>query len=205
MSEIKIVNAAGLACPQPVVLAKQAIEANEQVKVIVDNETALENVKRLGAKLGCDVLSAAKAGGSVFEVTLTRKAGVTVPANDIPEKGTTSGAVSGPFVIVCAEDKMGRGSDELGSVLIRAFLHTIAGQAEKPDVMIFYNTGVKLTLQGAETLDDLKELAAAGVEILVCGTCLNYFDAKDQLGVGLVSNMYDIAGTMSQAGRLLTP
>ena len=100
---------------------------------------------------------------------------------------------------------MGRGNDELGAVLIRAFMHTIAGQAEKPDVMIFYNTGVKLALQESEVLDDLKELAAAGVEMLVCGTCLNYFEAKDRLGVGVVSNMYDIVGTMSKAGRLINP
>jgi selenium metabolism protein YedF len=204
MSEMKIVNAAGLACPQPVILAKQAIEINEKVKVIVDNDTALENVKRLGTKLGCDVISESKADGSIFEITLTRKAGASISAEDISVT-CAAPAVSGPFVIVCAEDKMGRGNDELGSVLIRAFMHTIAGQAEKPDVMIFYNTGVKLTVQGSEVLDDLKQLAAAGVEILVCGTCLNYFDLKDKLGVGMVSNMYDIAGTMSRAGRLLTP
>jgi selenium metabolism protein YedF len=112
---------------------------------------------------------------------------------------------SGPFVIVIAENKMGRGNDELGYVLIRAFLHTIALQAEKPDIMIFYNTGVKLAIQGSEVLDDLKELASAGVEMLVCGTCLNYFEAKEKLGVGVVSNMYDIAGIMSRAGRLLVP
>ncbi len=203
MSEIKIVNAAGLACPQPVVLAKDAIEKNEKVKVIVDNETAVENVTRMGTKLGCDVSKEAKTGG-IFEITLTRKAGAPVPAQDISVSCDAPPTASGPFVIVCAEDKMGRGNDELGSVLIRAFMHTIAGQAEKPDVMIFYNTGVKLTLQGSETLEDLKELAAAGVEILVCGTCLNYFEVKEKLGVGVVSNMYDIVETMSRAGRLLT-
>jgi len=204
MSEIKIINATGLACPQPVVLAKEAIEKSEKVKVIVDNETALENVTRLGTKLGCDVSREAKAGG-VFEITLTRKAGAPMPSENIAVSCNAAPAASGPFVIVCAEDKMGRGNDELGSVLIRAFMHTIAGQAEKPDIMIFYNTGVKLTLQGAETLEDLKELAAAGVEILVCGTCLNYFEVKEKLGVGVVSNMYDIVETMSRAGRLLTP
>ena len=100
---------------------------------------------------------------------------------------------------------MGRGNDELGDVLMRAFLHTICLEKAKPDVLIFYNTGVKLTVQGSEVLDDLKEMAAAGVELLVCGTCLNYFEIKDQLAVGIVSNMYDIAQTMSRAGRLLTP
>ncbi|NLX53131.1 MAG: sulfurtransferase-like selenium metabolism protein YedF [Deltaproteobacteria bacterium] len=202
MSEMKIVNATGLACPHPVVLAKEAIEKNEKVKVIVDNETALENVTRMGTKMGCDVSKEARAGG-VFEITLTRKPGATMP--DVPVSCVASSPSAGPFVVVCSEDKMGRGNDELGAVLIRAFLHTLAEQAEKPDVMIFYNTGVKLTVQGAETLDDLKTLAAAGVEILVCGTCLNYFEVKDKLGVGVVSNMYDIVETLSRAGRLLSP
>lgn len=204
MNEIKIVNATGLACPQPVVLAKQAIETNERVKVIVDNETALENVKRLGAKLGCDVFSESKAGGGIYEIILTRKANISLPAQDLPVTCDVP-AACGPFVIVCAADKMGRGDDELGYVLIRAFFHTIAGQAEKPNFIIFYNTGVKLTVDGSEVLDDLKELSSAGVEILVCGTCLNYFAMKEKLAVGVVSNMYDIASIMSKAGRLLTP
>ena len=204
MSEIKIVNARGLSCPQPVVLAKQAIETNEKVKVIVDNETALENVKRLGTKLGCDI-KVEKKKDNIYEINLKRKTGATGAKDElVPSCGATP-AQSGPFVIVISADMMGRGNDELGYVLIRAFFHTIALQAEKPDIMIFYNTGVKLAIQGSEVLDDLKELASAGVEMLVCGTCLNYFEAKEKLGVGVVSNMYDIAGIMSRAGRLLVP
>jgi len=114
-------------------------------------------------------------------------------------------AKSGPFVIVVSEDKMGRGNAELGTVLIKAFMHTVAGQAKKPDVMIFYNTGVQLTVQGSDVLEDLKQLEGEGVQILVCGTCLNYFEIKDKLAVGVVSNMYDIVEIMSSAGRLLVP
>jgi selenium metabolism protein YedF len=204
MSEFIIVDATGLACPQPVVLAKAAIEKNAKVKVIVDNETALENVKRLGNKHGCDVQSRSQAGG-LFEITLQRKTDTPLSVQVTPETCDAPFSGPGPFVIVCADDKMGTGHDELGSVLIRAFMHTVAGQDRKPDVMIFYNTGVKLTLEGAETLEDLKALARAGVDILVCGTCLNFFGVKEQLGVGTVSNMYDIVRIMSQAGRLLTP
>ncbi len=201
MGEVKIVIATGLACPQPVVLAKQAIERHDRIKVIVDNDTALENVKRLGAKMGCEVKAEKKDNGT-FEIDLTRMAGV-VP---VKEEGTLSPSeLSGPFVIVLSENKMGRGNDELGYVLVRAFLHTIAEQSQKPDVMIFYNTGVKLAVQGSEVLDDLKALEMAGVEIIVCGTCLNYFEVKDILGVGVVSNMYDIAATMSRARRLINP
>ena len=202
MSEIKIVNALGLACPQPVVLAKQAIETNEKVKVIVDNETALENVKRLGTKLGCDIKVEKKKDGS-YEINLTRKADSSGAKEDLyPSRGATP-AVSGPFVIVISASTMGRGNDELGYVLIKAFLHTVAGQAKKPDVMIFYNTGVKLTVQGLEVLEDLKQLESDGVQLLVCGTCLNYFEIKDKLAAGTVSNMYDIVEIMSRAGRLL--
>jgi len=204
MSDMKIVNATGLACPQPVVLAKQVLESHEQVRVIVDNDTAQENVKRLGVKSGCDVRSDKKSDGT-YEINLTRKAGAAgVKEEFTPSCGATPAWI-GPFVIVISADKMGRGNDELGYILIRAFLHTIALQAEKPDVMIFYNTGVLLTLQESEVLDDLKEMASGGVEMLVCGTCLNYFEAKEKLGVGVISNMYDIAGIMSRAGRLLVP
>ncbi|MEE9914036.1 MAG: sulfurtransferase-like selenium metabolism protein YedF [Deltaproteobacteria bacterium] len=204
MGEVKIVIATGLACPQPVVLAKQAIEHHDRIKVIVDNDTALENVKRLGAKMGCEVKAEKKKDGT-FEIDLTRTSDVvSAMEKGIPSHYSTSEA-PGPFVIVLSENKMGRGNDELGYVLVRAFLHTIAEQSQKPDVMIFYNTGVKLVVQGSEVLDDLKALEMAGVEILVCGTCLNYFDVKDKLGVGMVSNMYDLAATMSRAGRLIYP
>ena len=177
MSEVKIVNARGLTCPQPVVLAKQAIETNEQVKVIVDDETALENVKRLGSKQGCDVQVEKKNDGT-YEINLTRKAGTN--EESVALCGEAS-AASGPFVLVISADTMGRGNDELGYVLIRAFLHTVCLQKEKPDVMIFYNTGVNLTVQGSEVLEDLKQLESEGVQLLVCGTCLNYFEIKDKL------------------------
>ncbi|MFZ1037900.1 MAG: sulfurtransferase-like selenium metabolism protein YedF [Smithella sp.] len=204
MTKIKIVDARGLSCPQPVVLAKQAFESNEQVIVIVDNETALENVNRLGSKLGCEVKIEAKSG-KIFEIHLMRN----VDSNADQKAFVTSCAAGqgrpGPFVIVIAGDKMGRGNDELGHVLVKTFLHTVAGQAQKPDVMIFYNTGAKLTVQGSDVLDDLKKLESKGVQILVCGTCLNYFEIKDKLAVGIVSNMYDIVEIMSSAGRLFTP
>jgi hypothetical protein len=64
---------------------------------------------------------------------------------------------------------------------------------------------VKLATQDSEVLDDLKNLATTGVEMLVCGTCANFFNIKDQIAVGIISNMYDIAGAMSRAGRLVVP
>jgi selenium metabolism protein YedF len=203
MQDIIIVDARGLSCPQPVVLAKKALESNKKVKVIVDNDTALENIKRLAGKFGCDINVESKDGG-IYEIQIIRGADFNKD-QDFVATCESGAAKSGPFVVVIAEDKMGRGNDELGTVLIKAFLHTVAGQAKKPDAMIFYNTGVKLTVQGSDVLDDLKQLESEGVQILVCGTCLNYFEIKDKLAAGVVSNMYDIVETMSGAGRLLAP
>jgi selenium metabolism protein YedF len=200
MKKTKTVDARNLSCPQPVILAKQAIEEHEQVTVIVDNDTALENVKRMATKLGCSIKTAKKKDGA-WELYLTRSTQNVV--EDAP--GCEEIAERGPFIIVFSADKMGRGNDELGDVLIRAFIHTICEQENKPAAMIFYNTGVKLTVQGSDVLDDLQQLAAGGVEILICGTCLNYFEIKDKLAVGVVSNMYDIASLMSRAGRVITP
>ncbi|MGP8155057.1 MAG: sulfurtransferase-like selenium metabolism protein YedF [Smithella sp.] len=204
MTKIKVIDARGLSCPQPVVLAKQALESNKQVTVIVDNETALENIKRLGSKLGCDVKIEAKSSG-IYEIQLARNTGSNTDHSVFVSSCATGQGGPGPFVIVISGDKMGRGNDELGYVLIKAFLHTVAGQAEKPNVLIFYNTGVNLTMQSSDVLDDLKKLESEGVKLLVCGTCLNYFEIKDKLAVGIVSNMYDIVEIMSCAGRLLTP
>ena len=203
MTDIFIVDARGLSCPQPVVLAKKALESNKKVNIIVDNETALENVKRLGTKLGCDVRVQEKSSG-IYEIQITHISDFNKEQDFVAS--CEAGIVSmGPFVVVISENKMGRGNDELGTVLMKAFLHTIAGQTKKPDVMIFYNTGVKLTVEGSDVLEDLKHMESEGVQILVCGTCLNYFELKDKLAVGTVSNMYDIVDTMSSAGRMLMP
>ncbi|MGB5219379.1 MAG: sulfurtransferase-like selenium metabolism protein YedF [Smithella sp.] len=204
MGDTKIVDARGLACPQPVVLAKQALETNEKIKVLVDNETALENVKRLGTKLGCDIKVEQKKDRT-FEIKLKLKKGAVVSKEEFVPSCSAVTTASGPFVIVLSANTMGHGNDELGSVLIRSFLHTVAEQSQKPDTIIFYNTGVKLTVQGSEVIDDLKQLESAGVQLLVCGTCLNYFEIKDKLAAGTVSNMYDILDAMRRAGRLLTP
>jgi len=100
---------------------------------------------------------------------------------------------------------MGRGNDELGYVLIRSFIHTLLTLNPLPDTIIFYNTGVKLAVRDSEVLDDLKQLEEAGTSILVCGTCTNYFAISDTLGVGCISNMYDITSIMGGAGRLIMP
>jgi selenium metabolism protein YedF len=203
------VDARGLACPQPVLLAKRAIAENEEVTVIVDNEIAVENIRRLAVKTACGFSVTEKEGG-VREIALARTgAAGQAPADAGAEAGSSCGVASGkeagPFVVILSDNHMGRGDDVLGDVLIRAFIHTLAQLKPLPETIICYNAGVKLAVKESTVLDDLQQLAQAGVDILVCGTCVNYFNLSDQIAAGRISNMYDIAETMAGAARLLRP
>ena len=100
---------------------------------------------------------------------------------------------------------MGHGNDELGAILMKSFIHTAIDLEHGPDVMILYNTGVKLATPDSGVVDDLKALEAKGVKILVCGTCVNFFELGGKIAAGIVSNMYDIAGALSTAGRIVKP
>lgn len=199
----KIIDARGLACPQPVVLAKKALENNDTIIVIVDNETARENVRRLAEKSGC-AITVDPAPDNTFRLTLSKTG--SAPSSDMTAHASGSTPASGgPNVFVIASNVMGKGDDVLGEVLMKAFIHTIFDLEYLPDTMIFYNTGVKLAARGSDVLDDLKKLEEQGVEILVCGTCANFFNIKEEISAGIISNMYDIAGAMSRAGRIIMP
>lgn len=201
------INAKGLACPQPVILAKKALERNDSVLVLVDNRAAVENVTRLGESSGCAVEVKEDSSG-VFSIRLEKRSGARVPEDFTAACSAeeASGAkVAGPTVFVIASNAMGQGDDDLGMLLMKAFVHTTTELDRRPDVMIFYNTGVKLAAKDSDVVDDLKALEAKDVRILVCGTCANYFKLGDSLGAGVISNMYDIASILGGAGRIVRP
>jgi len=188
------IDARGRACPQPVLMTKKAIDAGEDCVVIVDNEAARDNVCRMAKSQGCEARVEERDG--CFRITVTRGSTRHEEKNAFP--------VAGPTVVVFPFDRMGTGDDDLGGILVRAFLHTLAEINPRPDVMIFFNGGVKLATDGSEVLEDLSALEKAGTRILVCGTCLDFFGLKDKLRAGMISNMYDIAETMLSAGRIVS-
>ena len=100
---------------------------------------------------------------------------------------------------------MGSGNDELGKVLIKGFIFAVTQLDTLPKTMLFYNGGATLTTEDSDSLEDLKSLEAQGVEIMTCGTCLDYYGLKDKLAVGTVTNMYSIVETMANAGRIVRP
>ena len=200
------VNALGDACPIPVVKTIKALASlggAGTVETLVDNQVAVENLKRLAADKGCEV-AVAQAAEKEWHVVLTASEGVEVAAEEadgaqcyIPAKKN--------LVVQVSSDAMGTGSDELGRNLMKAFIYAVTQQDELPATMLFYNGGAHLTCEGSPALDDLKALAEQGVEILTCGTCLNHFGIADTLAVGEVTNMYVICQKLEQASHIVRP
>jgi selenium metabolism protein YedF len=100
---------------------------------------------------------------------------------------------------------MGRGSDELGWALLQTYIQTIKDVQPLPARILFYNSGVKLVTAASGALGALVQLQELGVEILVCGTCLDFFQLKSAIQVGHISNMHEIMSAMAEAGRLVSP
>ncbi len=191
----------GMACPLPVVNAKKALaEMSEgQLEVAVDNKTAVQNLQNLGKSLKVET-EAIERGEADFAVVFT-KTGAEAPAED----GCGELVPAGDKVVVLSSEFMGTGDDELGAVLMKAFTFALTQQDELPQVILAYNGGVKLTVEGSPVLEDLQKLADAGVEIYSCGTCLNHYGLTEKLAIGEVTNMYVIAQKQLEARVVVRP
>ena len=195
----QIVDARGKACPTPVIMARKVMAAGENTfTVLVDNPTAVENLKRLAANQGFD--AAVTEGEGEFSLAFTR-AGCQACEEAVSSPLPAPGADWAVFV---GRDIIGDGDRELGANLMRMFFYTLTQSEDKPGAVLFMNAGVKLPTLDEQIVEHLKALEAAGVEIQVCGTCLNFYGLTDQLKAGTVSNMYDIVSRMQRAAKVLS-
>ncbi len=200
-----VVDARGLPCPQPVIKTKEALEqySGEPLQVIVSSQESRDNVMRFLTHNGIEIDRTEEKSGEFY--IHTRKSEAKIQAEIPQETYVCAPQPTGVgTTIFINKDRIGHGSDELGNNLIKAFIATIKDLSVQPRTICFMNSGVKLTVKGAETLFYLKELEEKGIEILICGTCLNYFNLKEQLGVGKISNMYDISETMLKSSKVIS-
>jgi selenium metabolism protein YedF len=201
MEEImkNIIDARGLPCPQPVIKAKKALEQYKVITVIVSDQTACDNVGNMAKSQGCSVSVQKKKDGIYLSIDKTESEAETkaLSIENIRFSGQKK------TVLAVSQNRMGKGDDQLGEILIRMFFHTLAETPPLPETIVFFNSGVKLTVEGSEIIGDLKEIANKGTKILICGTCLDFFKIKDKIKVGNVSNLYDVKEVLFAAEKII--
>ncbi|MCL2862364.1 MAG: sulfurtransferase-like selenium metabolism protein YedF [Firmicutes bacterium] len=192
----KTINMRGFPCPKPMIEAKKELskETTEGILVMVDNMPSVQNLEKFSKSINHD-FSYVKKSNTVFEVTIIK---TTTKSTLINHQQLTTNHQS-PITyygVSIGRDTMGDGEKELGKILIKGFIYSLTELETPPKFIAFLNSGVFLTNENSNTIDDLKQLKEKGVEILSCGTCLNYYNLKKP-AVGEVANMYEIVEKLS--------
>jgi selenium metabolism protein YedF len=197
---VEKIDARGLSCPAPVLETKAAVENSHprRIEVLLDNEPAKQNVTRFLNSQGYQ--TEVNQEGGLFMVIGTGR-GEAAPAPQ--PKATATRTDVGKIMVMVAADRMGSGDDELGGKLMINFIKTLKEMGDELWRLVFVNSGVKLTIDGAGTLEDLKDLEAGGLTILVCGTCLDHFKLLEKKQVGQTTNMLDIVTAMQLADKVI--
>ncbi len=217
---MEYVDATGLVCPKPVIMAKKALKESNEITIDVDNEMSCENLQKMAKvmDLSCQVSKE----GSVFRLVMVKNKhteraeissgennGVVGDSGTAREAGAWKGGAAGKsddsYIVVFSSRFVGQGDDTLGAALMKSFIYTLTEAEVLPECMIFYNGGVWLTTEGSPVLEDMQKLEEAGVEILSCGTCLNFYGLEQKLKVGQVTNMYVIVEKQRKAFRIIRP
>ncbi len=196
------IDAIGKACPMPVILAKKELDKGlKELTIIVDNKIAVENLSRLAQTRGMNVYVTEKEGNYEVDLQTSGKPAQTETMS-APSACTSSGC---GYAVFIGKDVVGQGERELGENLMKMAIYTLSKSDEVPASLLFMNSGVKLPAgEEPQIIDSLRELEEKGCEILVCGTCLNYYGLTEKLKIGVVSNMYDILEKMQTAAKVIT-
>lgn len=187
-------------CPQPVIETKKIIEEEplQTVEVIVDDEAARVNVTRFAVSRGYTVKE--KENGPGRHRLILTPGGVSGSIKEHPDTSKKTGNT----VFFIKDYGIGSPDKELGELLIKTFFQTIHDISPLPDKLIFMHGGVKHTVEGSECLDIIKKLENIGIDILVCGTCLDYYKIKNNLKAGRISNFFEIASILNTADNTVT-
>lgn len=215
---MKTLDMLGKPCPIPVVNAQKVLAEPdaEGVVVVVDNFVAVQNLEKMARGTGRGFSYVAD-GESRYTVTIVNNGGgdkgfagassppeaAGGPQQSLAEGGCFPAEKRGPVALI-GSDSMGRGSEELGKLLIKGFIFSLTQLDPLPEAVIFLNSGAYLTTEGANTVPDLLSLQEKGVAIYTCGTCANYYKLTESLAVGSITDMMKITTMLAKAAGVIT-
>jgi len=201
---LKKLDARNKDCPLPVIETKKLLvdlKENDSLEVLVDNHIAVQNLCKMAAQKEIPVTTE-KIDDNNYKVTFSMgEISIEEDKEEVPcypEKRRD-------IVVVLSSDKMGEGDEKLGRLLMKGFIYALSELEILPSCVLLYNGGAKLSVEGSESLEDLKNLESQGVEIITCGTCLNFFGLSEKLAIGTATNMYEIAERQMKASKVVRP
>lgn len=204
---MRIVDTKGQLCPAPLIAAKKALKETprrESFMVLTDNKTSFDNLIRFLKDNKADTKFTESQG--VWTLTVTNTAGeIAHPDTEKYCAPETMHFEKGDFVVVISSDKMGEGDEILGVLLMTTFINALKDLDKLPEKILFYNNGVRMVTKSSPVIKTLTDLEKMGVELMSCGTCLNHYGLSDEMGAGIISNMYIIAQVMANAGKIIKP
>lgn len=190
------IDCCGLQCPLPVVACRDIIEKSSPAKltVLVDNLASLENVRLYLAKQGYNVTANQKSTDK-WQIEAVKTKETALPEITLNNNSKT--------LVLLTTETLGRGDEELGKKLMETFLATLA--EIQPWRIILLNGAVKLAAMQGAALESLKKLSANGTTILVCGTCLSYYNLLEKKETGETTNMMDVITSLQIAEKVIRP
>jgi selenium metabolism protein YedF len=201
---IKELDCRKLDCPAPVLQTKKLLESNalSQVRILVDNDAAVENVSRFLGFHGFEVSVDSDGISSAVEGIKADGDAKIIESAPAPQKTETQGSFQ-KIMIMISSTQMGRQDQELGEKLMISYIKTLKEMGEDLWQLVFVNHGVKLATKDSAVLEELQALEADKVGILVCGTCLTHLGLMEQKKVGQTTNMLDIVTAMQYADKVI--
>ena len=173
----------------------------EEAEIILDNDVAFKNLQEYltDLKINYEIKSTHP------EMVIRFAKPGEVAGSKRPEDFCGVPSTSNDYVVVIKSSEMGSGDPELGALLMRAFLNSLLENTVLPSAILLYNSGVRLAIENADTLDSLRQLEEKGIMIMSCGTCLDFYQLKERLSVGIITNMYKILQLQTNASKVIYP
>jgi selenium metabolism protein YedF len=204
---MRVVDTKGQKCPVPIIETKKALRESkngETFIVVTDNRTAFSNITRFLKDNKVKFTVREENGTWIFNITNETGRSQTTDPKEYCDPVSLP-VPTGDFAVVISSEIMGQGDDELGRRLMKSFFTAISCLDKLPGTVVFYNSGVKLTVMDSEIIDILNELLDKGAEILICGTCVDHFNLAGRINVGTICDMYIITQKLSEAGNIIRP